>query len=586
MDTQLEKIRHTASHVMAQAVLELFPDAKLAIGPAIEEGFYYDFDLGDKTFSDDDLKAIEKKMKQIVAQDQKMEHYTEAVDTSIRYLQSKNQPYKLELAEELKKEGERKLSFYTMIGPDGKKKFTDLCKGPHVARTKAIGAFKLQKIAGAYWRGDEKNKMLQRIYGTAFATQAELEAYLERIKQAEERDHRKLGVELDLFTFSDLVGGGLPLFTPRGTIIRNELARYLVELQVPKGYQQVNIPHLAHRDLYITSGHWEKFADDIFHVSSKGEDTFVLKPMNCPHHTQIYASRQRSYRELPIRYFDITEMYRDEKPGQLHGLMRVRSITIDDAHCFCRLDQVEAEANLIYDFIEQFYRTFGFPLIPRLSLHDPKQPDKYLGGAKIWKEAESKLRKVLKSRVKKFEEIEGEAAFYGPKIDFEAEDAIGRQWQLATIQLDFNLPERFQLEYIDEKGQRARPVMIHRAIAGSFERFMAILIESYAGAFPLWLAPIQVQVLSVSDDFADAAQALVTQLAAAGIRAEGDLSNETVGKKIRTAEKLKVPYMLVVGEKEANSAMLSVRVRGQKEVISLKRQEFIERVKKEIAERR
>src|SRR3990167_3712602 len=369
MDTQLEKIRHTASHVMAQAVLELFPD--------------------------DDLKAIEKKMKQIVAQDQKMEHYTEAVDTSIRYLQSKNQPYKLELAEELKKEGERKLSFYTMIGPDGKKKFTDLCKGPHVARTKAIGAFKLQKIAGAYGRGDEKNKMLQRIYGTAFATQAELEAYLERIKQAEERDHRKLGVELDLFTFSDLVGGGLPLFTPRGTIIRNELARYLVELQVPKGYQQVNIPHLAHRDLYITSGHWEKFADDIFHVSSKGEDTFVLKPMNCPHHTQIYASRQRSYRELPIRYFEVTAMYRDEKAGQLHGLSRVRAITIDDSHCFFRYYQIEQEVNLIYDIIAEFYRTFKMELIPRLSLSDPKNPDKYIGERRVWAKAEEDRKSVV-----------------------------------------------------------------------------------------------------------------------------------------------------------------------------------------------
>ena len=582
----LNKIRHSASHVLAQAVLERYSEAKLAIGPAIETGFYYDFDLGSKTFSEDDLSLLEKKMRQIIKQNQKIEQTEMPTDEAIKFFQTNKQPYKVELAKEFKKAGEKNVGINRMFGYDGKEKFIDLCAGGHVKSTKEIGAIKLLKIAGAYWRGDEKNKMLQRIYGTAFTSEKELQDYLEQLKQAEERDHRKLGQELDLFTFSDLVGGGLPMFTPRGTIIRQEIENYLSELQIPKGYQKVWIPHLAKKELYQTSGHWDKFGDDIFQVSSKGEETFVLKPMNCPHHTQIYASRQRSYRELPIRYFEVTAMYRDEKAGQLHGLSRVRAITIDDAHCFCRYDQIEEEANLIYDIIEQFYRIFKMELTPRLSLSDPKNPDKYIGDRRVWEKAEDQLRQILKKRVKQFEEIEGEAAFYGPKIDFEAKDSIGRKWQLATIQLDFNMPKRFKLEYIDEKGERVQPVMIHRAVAGSFERFLSILIENYAGAFPLWLTPVQVQIIPVSKDFFDAATEVAKELETAGIRVWFDDLNETVGYKIRKGEKQKVPYMLVIGEKEAKSKDLNIRIRGQKEVETINRKKFIERVVQEIKEKK
>ncbi len=586
MDEKLLKIRHTASHVLAQAVLALYPDAKLAIGPAIEEGFYYDFDLGSKTFSDDDLKELEKIMKQIIKQNQTMEHYEVETEEAIKYLKSKTQPYKVELAQELQKQGEKQLSFYAMVASDGKHKFNDLCAGPHVKSTKEIGAVKLLKTAGAYWRGDEKNKMLQRIYGTAFSSESELKKYLDLLAEAAKRDHRKLGQELDLFAFSELVGGGLPMFTPKGTMIRNEIEKYLIELQIPKGYQRVWIPHLAKKELYITSGHWDKFGDDIFHVASKGEEEFVLKPMNCPHHIEIYASRPRSYRDLPIRYFETTAMYRDEKAGQLHGLSRVRSITIDDAHCFCRYDQIEAEVNLIYDVIAEFYQTFKMELTPRLSLSDPNQPDKYIGERRIWGEAEDKLRKILKQRVRHFEEIEGEAAFYGPKIDFEAKDSIGRKWQLATIQLDFNMPRRFKVSYIDEAGKKVTPVMIHRAVAGSFERFMSILIEDCAGAFPLWLSPVQVQVIPVGNDFFKDAAELAAELQAAGIRVWLDDLNETVGYKIRKGEKQKVPYMLVIGEKEAKGKILNVRVRGQKEVEVIERKKFIGRVVKEINEKK
>lgn len=586
MEKRLDRIRHSTSHVLAQAVLELFPDAKLAIGPAIEDGFYYDFDLGKKTFSDDDLVKLEKKMKQIIKQKQKFEQSSMDVDEAIKELKRNQQPYKVELAQEFKARGDKKVGFNKMVAVDGKEKFIDLCAGGHVKNTKEIGAIKLLKVAGAYWRGDEKNKMLQRIYGAAFVNQADLDEYLDQLEKAEDRDHRKLGQELDLFTFSDRVGAGLPMFTPRGTVIRNELEKYLTELQEPKGYQRVWIPHLAKKELYQTSGHWDKFGADIFHVSSKGEEAFVLKPMNCPHHIEIYASRQRSYRELPIRYFELTAMYRDEKPGQLQGLSRVRSITIDDAHCFCRYDQVEAEVNLIYEMIEEFYKIFDMEITPKLSLSDPKQPDKYIGERRVWVEAEKILRSILKSRHKDFEEEVGEAAFYGPKIDFEAKDAIGRKWQLATIQLDFNMPRRFKVDYIDKAGKRVTPVMIHRAIAGSFERFMSILIEHYAGAFPVWLSPVQIQIVPVSEKFNKAAIELAAEFEAKNIRVWVDDLNETVSNKIRKGEKLKTPYMLVVGEKEAKGKKLNVRIRGQKEVEEIDKKKFIDKVVKEIKNRK
>ncbi len=587
MDETLKSIRHSASHVLAQAVLELHPDTKLAIGPAIEDGFYYDFDLGGKTFSTEDLTALEKKMKHIIKQNQTFTQSEMDIDEAIKELKRKKQPYKVELAEALKKRGETKVGFNTMsLGKD--EKFTDLCAGGHITSTKEIGAVKLLKVAGAYWRGDEKNKMLQRIYGTAFINEADLQQHLEQLKLAEERDHRKLGQELDLFTFSELVGAGLPMFTPRGTIIRNEIEKYLSDLQIIRGYQKVWSPHVAKNDLYKTSGHWDKFAENNFIVRGEDPDAevFVIKPMNCPHHTQIYASRQRSYRDLPLRYFEISTIYRNEKVGQLHGLTRVRAITQDDAHIFCRPDQIEAEANLIYDIIEEFYGTFGMELTPRLSLSDPQQPSKYLGDRQLWESAENSLRDVLKKRVKHFEEQEGEAAFYGPKIDFEVKDAIGRTWQLATIQFDFNQPQRFRLEYIDEKGKKVQPVMVHRAVAGAIERFMGIMIEHYGGAFPLWLAPVQVMIVSVSDQFNDRVYELANELSLAGIRVEVDDSKETVGNKIRKAEGQKIPYMLVFGEKEASGKKLTVRRRGSRDMEEVDKKKFITQVEKEIASRK
>lgn len=588
MDKSLEKIRHSTSHVLAQAVLELFPDAKLAIGPAIEDGFYYDIDLGgSKTFTPEDLEKIEKKMKHIIKQDQKFVQSEMDADEAIAEFKRRKQLYKVELVKEFKDRGDKKIGFNTMVAHDGKEKFSDLCAGGHVKNTKEIGAIKLLKVAGAYWRGDEKNKMLQRIYGAAFENDAQLQKYLEQIKLAEERDHRKLGQELDLFVFSDLVGGGLPMFTPKGTIIRDEVEKYLTDLQVVRGYQKVWSPHVAKKELYQTSGHWDKFSENNFIVSGKDDsETFVIKPMNCPHHIQIYAAKQRSYRDLPLRYFEVSTIYRNEKVGQLHGLTRVRSITQDDAHIFCRMDQVEDEVNLIYDITEEFYQTFDMELIPRLSLSDPKQPDKYLGDKKMWKNAENSLRSILTKRVKSFEEEEGEATFYGPKIDFEVKDAIGRKWQLATIQLDFNQPQRFKLEYIDEKGARVQPVMIHRAISGSIERFMGVLIEHYGGAFPVWLAPVQINISPVSDKFNKDAAKLAAKFQKAGIRVEVDDSSETVGNKIRKAEKQKVPYMLVYGEKEKKSKNLHVRMRGQPDVEEIDKKKFIKQVQKEINERK
>ncbi|MAF24924.1 threonine--tRNA ligase [bacterium] len=570
---KLFKIRHSASHIMAMAVLKFYPDAKLAIGPPIDDGFYYDFDLGDKTISVEDFKKIEKEMWSIINSDIEFKASKESIAAAKKRF--KDQPYKLESIEDLAKEGESEIGLYQSGD------FIDLCKGPHVGKSKEIGAFKLLKVAGAYWRGDEKKKMLQRVYGTAYGDKPSLNKHLKQIEEAEKRDHRKIGAELDLFTFSELVGGGLPMFTPYGQVLRDQIEKFLEELQIPHGYKKVWIPHIAKKELYQTSGHWDKFSDDIFHVSSKGEEAFVLKPMNCPHHIQIYASQARSYRDLPIRYFEVTAMYRDEQTGQLHGLSRVRAITIDDAHCFCQPDQVEAEVKANYDIIQEFYKVFDMPLEATLSLRDPKQADKYIGDPKVWDMAEDKLRQILQSRVKDFKEYEGEAAFYGPKIDFKATDAIGREWQLATIQLDFSLPERFELEYIDQNSQKTRPVMLHRAISGSLERFLSILIENYAGAFPTWLAPVQVGILPVSGKFNDDAKKLGDKLTASGIRVEIDEGDDTVSYKIRKAAKRKLPYVLVFGDKEKDG-QLNVRVRGQEKMELLDVESFIKKLQEQI----
>jgi threonyl-tRNA synthetase len=587
-EEQLHAMRHTAAHVLAAAVKRLYPEAKFGVGPVIDNGFFYDIALPEP-LSKERLPKIEKVMRRIVQEGHAMVREEMPMDEAVKLFESQDQPFKVELLNDLKERGTTKLNAEELqdIDPENVDKatvyrtgeFVDLCRGPHVENVKELGVFKLWKVSGAYWRGDqERNEQMQRIYGLAFETQEELDAYLEMLKEAEKRDHRKLGKELDLFAFSDLVGPGLPLFTPRGTIMREQLTDFVWQLMKPYGYTRVRIPHMAKNDLYKTSGHWDKFADDIFHVTSKKTDqAFVMKPMNCPHHTQIYASRMRSYRDLPLRYSEVTAVYRDENTGQLQGLSRVRSITQDDAHVFCRMDQVKDEAKAIYDIITKFYAAFDMPLSIRLSMHDENEPEKYLGGAEVWDKSVGTLRDLLKELGQEFEEVPGEAAFYGPKIDFIAKDAIGREWQLATIQLDFNLPERFELEYTNKEGEKERPVMVHRAILGSVERFMAVLIEHYAGAFPMWLAPEQIRIATVSEDFADFAYDLKKKLDDAGLRVEVDNSNEKVGKKIRVAAMQKIPWTIVVGEQEAGGGDFNVNIFGQQEDMHIPAGEIVEK---------
>lgn len=575
----LYKMRHTLSHILAQEVLEMFPNAKLGIGPVIEDGFYYDFDLGGKTFSMSDLEKLEKQMKNSISKGIKMEKKDRGVDESINYLKKKNQPYKAEIAEDLKKEGETKVSFYTLVDKNEKKRFRDLCRGGHVESAKDIGAFTLNKTAGAYWRGDETRPMLQRIYGLAFATKKELKEYLARLDEAKKRDHKKLGIELDLFTFSDLVGAGLALWTPRGTFLRTILNDFVWQLRKAQGYELVEIPHIAKKDLYEKSGHWEKFQNELFMIETREKHFFAVKPMNCPHHTQIYARKQHSYRELPARYANTTMVYRDEQSGELQGLVRVRAITQDDAHVFCRFSQVAGEIIKIWDIVQEFYSAVGFQLRARLSFHDPKQMEKYLGEEEKWKEAEETLREIVRKKKTDAPAAVGEAAFYGPKIDFIAKDSLGREWQMATIQLDMNMPERFDLVCINENGKKERIIMIHAAVMGSIERFLSIIIEHFAGAFPVWLSPTQVQIIPVSKDFIHEANDLGKKIKTQGIRVEVDEENETVAYKIRKAEKLKAPYMLVFGEKEAKGKKISVRRRGEKEVEAFLLDEFLKHIK-------
>lgn len=584
--------RHSAAHLMAAAVKRLFPEAKFGVGPVVENGFYYDLDIG-RAVTPDDVKAISDEMKKIFKENPAFERKEMPIDEAIALFQGMGQIYKVELLTDLKMRGTTAVSKEEAGDLDPSNvstvsvyttgDFVDLCRGPHVEKAKEIGTgWKLTRVAGAYWRGNAENAQMQRIYGLLFATKEELVAYETMLAEAEKRDHRKLGQELDLFTFSPLVGSGLPLFTPKGVMLRQALADFVWDLMKPYGYERVWIPHITKSDLYKTSGHWEKFEDDLFHVSSKKtEEAFVLKPMNCPHHTQIFASRPRSYRDLPLRYSEVTTVYRDENTGQLQGLSRVRSITQDDAHVFCRPDQIRQETLNMYRIIEGFYAGFGMPLRVRLSVRDPQHPEQYLGEDAVWNMAEKTLADLMAEVGREVMVGEGEAAFYGPKLDFIAKDAIGREWQLATIQLDFVQPERFGLEYADTDGSLKRPVMVHRAILGSVERFMGIMIEHFAGAFPVWLSPVQVRVLSVAERHAAFALELTKALEAAGIRAECDDSNETVGKKIRNAEKQKTPYALVVGDKEQEGGDLTVRIRGQQEQVSLSPEAFIARVQEE-----
>lgn len=598
----VETIRHSTAHLLAEAVVGLWPKTRLGVGPVVEHGFYYDLDVLDKDgnpvrLTPNHLLRIEKRMREIISRKEAFRREELPIDQAIQFFRERGQDFKVELLTTLKEKGTTSVRPEEQQDVGGKpdqasvywtgEKFVDLCRGPHVDSTTDLGAFALTKIAGAYWRGKDTNPQLQRIYGFAFASQVELDAHVVMLAEAEKRDHRKLGEELDLFVFSPLVGPGLPLFTPRGTLIREELERFVWELEQPHGYQRVHIPHITKRDLYETSGHWAKFADELFHITTREGHELAMKPMNCPHHTQIYAHRKRSYRELPIRYKEVTEVYRDEQTGELGGLSRVRMITQDDAHVFCRMGQIEAECLKIWDMVDKFYKTFRMPLRVRFSRHDPAKMEKYLGTPEVWKRAEEQLRAVIRKRgVDDVIDGLGEAAMYGPKIDFIARDAIGRDWQLATIQLDFNLPERFNLTCTSEEGKEERIVMVHRAILGSLERFMAVLIEHYAGAFPTWLAPVQVALVPVGAKHVAACKKLAKECAAAGIRYELASPDETVGKRIRTYEKLKVPYMLVIGDKEVRSAKLAVRVRGKEKLLSTGRKQFLARVQREIIKRR
>ena len=567
----LEEMRHTLSHVLAAAVRELYPDAKFGIGPAIDDGFYYDIDFGKAKVSDTDLPKIEKKMRAIIKRNLPMTKRVVSRDEALKWAKDHKQDYKIELITELPKNEE--ISFYDM-----EDLFTDLCRGPHVKKLSETGPFKLVRVAGAYWRGDEKRPMLTRIYGVAFPTEKELDEYLKRQEEAKKRDHRKLGKELDLFCFSDLVGAGLPLFTPRGTELRELMANYSLSLRGREGFKKVFTPHITKTDLYKTSGHFAKFGDELFMVHSQvNGDDFAMKPMNCPHHTQIFASHPRTYREMPVRYMEATTDYRDEKTGELGGLSRVRALTQDDSHVFCRKNQIKDEVKRLVGIVKELYSTVGMQKL-RARLSYRSDEDKYLGDKKLWEMAQNQIKQAAIDNKLDYFEQEGEAAFYGPKIDFMAEDAIGREHQLATIQLDFVMPERFGLEFTNEKGEKERPVMIHHATLGSIERFLSVFIEHTGGWFPFWCAPEQVRIVTVNNSVSDYVSEITTILDKVvldkplkynELRYAVDESADSLGKKIRRATEMKIPAILVVGPKDAEEGIVSVRLRDKEEKIKL-----------------
>ena len=578
---KIEEMRHTLSHVLAAAVRELYPHAKFGIGPAIENGFYYDIDFGDTKISDADLNKIEKKMRGIIARKLPMTKRVVSKDEALNWARDEKQDYKIELIKELPESAE--ISFYDMGDL-----FTDLCKGPHVKDLSEIGPFKLVRIAGAYWRGDEKRPMLTRIYGVAFDTEKELDEYLKRQEEAKKRDHRKLGKELDLFCFSDLVGAGLPLFTPRGTELRELMANYSLSLRGREGFKKVWTPHITKTDLYKTSGHYAKFGDELFMVHSQvsGED-FAMKPMNCPHHAQIFASRPRTYRDMPVRYMEATTDYRDEKTGELGGLSRVRSLTQDDSHVFCRNDQIKEEVKKLVGIVKELYETMGMQKL-RARLSYRSDEDKYLGDKKLWEMSQKQIKQAAIDNGLDYFEQEGEAAFYGPKIDFMAEDALGREHQLATIQLDFVQPERFGLEFTNQKGEKERPVMIHHATLGSIERFLSVFIEHTGGWFPFWCAPEQVRIVTVNDKVDDYVAKITDildkivldkPLKYNELRYTVDDSADSLGKKIRRATAMKIPAILVVGPKDVEDKVVSIRLRDKEDKVKLtKLAEYLEKL--------
>lgn len=577
--TELEKKRHSLAHLLAAATLRLYPDTKLTLGPAVDNGFYYDMEFTNP-INDGDLKNIQKTMKKMA--NSWKEFLGENVSADAARDVFEGNPYKTELINEIESRGED-ITLYTSGD------FTDLCRGGHVDdfSTISMDAFKLDRVAGAYWRGDEKNPMLTRIYGLAFDTKEELVDYIHQQEEAKKRDHRKIGKELGLFTFSELVGPGLPLFTPKGTKLRNLVVEKINSIQQKYGYEQVCIPHITKSDLYKTSGHWEKYKDDLFHVKGKSDAEFVMKPMNCPHHTQIFAAEPRSYRDLPLRYAETTMVYRDEQAGELMGLSRVRSITQDDGHIFCTPEQIKTEVNNIVAIIKEFYTAMNMfnegDYWVSLSVRDSQDLDKYIGDNELWNKAESILEDIAKENNLNYKRVEGEAAFYGPKLDFQFRDAIGREWQLGTAQLDFVQPARFELQYTDNEGNRQTPVMIHRAIAGSLERFMSLAIEHFAGYFPLWLAPLQMAIIPIdSSTHGTYAEDVYQKLKDAGVRVElWNDDHDGFGKKVRNAKNDKLPYFIIIGDEEMNSKTITVESKdSQEKGIALK--SFIDSIKNEL----
>lgn len=593
-DERLYAMRHSLAHIMAAAVRRLWPEAKFGVGPVVENGFYYDIDLGDTKISEQNFGKIEKTMRRIIAEGQDFVCEKCPIDEAIAWAEQAGQPYKSELLNDLKRAGTTvakdldaaemgtisegdgvlsEVSFYT----NGD--FRDLCRGPHVANTREVGAFKLMRVAGAYWRGNENNPQMQRLYGVAFASQEELDKYLERLELAKQRDHRKLGRELDLYTTSQLVGVGLPLFTPRGTVLRDIVAQYSNQLRQKFGFEKVWTPHITKKDLYETSGHWAKFGEELFLVKSQEtSDEMALKPMNCPHHTQIFASQPRSYRDMPVRYLETTTDYRDEKTGELGGLNRVRSLTQDDSHVFCRPDQIEQEINNLLAAAQELYGTIDMKLRVRLSYRDDS--DAYLGDLDLWTSAQSQLETAVEKVGLEYFEQAGEAAFYGPKIDFMATDAIGREHQVATVQLDFVQPQRFGLEYTESDGSFTTPVMIHCALLGSIERFLSVFIEHTGGWFPFWAAPEQVRILTINDtvfDYVDEITTILSEVVLMSpvkyneVRFTTDLRNESIGKKIREAIAVKIPTQIIVGPKDKQARVVSIRTRGGEEQIAIER---------------
>lgn len=567
---------HSSAHLLAEALEALYPGIKFGIGPAIDTGFYYDVDFGDREFSSDDFKKIEDKMLELAKQKEVFERKPVSKAEALEYFTQKGDEYKLDLIKDLE---DGTITFYTQGN------FTDLCRGPHIPHTGFIKAVKLTNVAGAYWRGDETRKQLTRIYGVTFPKASELTEYLKFIEEAKKRDHRKLGKELELFAFSEKVGAGLPLWLPKGTALRQKLQDFLQKAQLKAGYEPVITPHIGNKQLYITSGHYEKYGADSFqpiHTPIEGEE-FFLKPMNCPHHCEIYKTKPRSYKDLPIRFAEFGTVYRYEQSGELHGLTRVRGFTQDDAHLFCRPDQVKDEFKKVIDLVLYVFNALGFnDYIAQVSLRDPENKTKYIGSEENWALAESAIIEAAQEKGLKTVVEYGEAAFYGPKLDFMVKDALGRKWQLGTIQVDYNLPERFELEYTGSDNQKHRPVMIHRAPFGSLERFVAVLIEHCGGQFPLWLAPEQFIVLPVSEKYEEYAQNLLDSLNNSDIRGLIDLRDEKVGRKIRDAEVKKIPYMLIVGEKEVESGTVSVRKHGSVDLGSMTADEFRDLLIKEI----